>query len=85
MCNKMNILSKTLYGAIKHFRANDEEITVSVKTDKALLKNYFQNSESKYLFILCIGITGEKDVKNILFYQKYTGFSSGKGSCLLSN
>lgn len=47
MCNKMNILSKTLYGAIKHFRANDEEITVSVKTDKALLKNYFQNAESK--------------------------------------
>lgn len=55
MCNKMNILSKTLYNAIKHFRANDEEITVSVKTDKALLKNYFQNAESKlrnYLRVL---------------------------------
>ncbi|XKL66278.1 hypothetical protein PGB90_009698 [Kerria lacca] len=45
MCNKMSIPSKTLYGAIKHFRVNDEEITFSATIDKARLKNYFENIE----------------------------------------
>ncbi|KAK7601276.1 hypothetical protein V9T40_008717 [Parthenolecanium corni] len=45
MCNKISILSKTLSSALKHFRANDDEITFTVTSETARLKNYFQNVE----------------------------------------
>lgn len=50
MCNKISILSKTLSSALKHFRANDDEITFTVTSETARLKNYFQNVEGTHIF-----------------------------------